>query len=173
MWNYFFFFSETIFGYKNLKIKIVYSEASGHCLVKIFYTSKVNSYGLVADDLWAKLTPALPEDFARDYYYFGLRHRAENIVSKCFGTPKYQFFRAYGKTLVWIPVCFNTECLCFRWPCVSWIRSTVMLFKRAWFSRSTQAISNFTLVVYRWCKFHRLGWPKLGNHLSVCSDSNN
>lgn len=91
--------SESIFGYKNLKIKIVYSEASGHCLVKIFYSSKVNSFGLVADDLWAKLAPALPQDVARDYYDFGLRHRAKDVTNKCYGISKYQFFRAYGKTL--------------------------------------------------------------------------
>lgn len=92
LYFYFLYFSEKIFGYKDLEIKIVYNETSGHCLVKIDYTSIVSdTLGLVADDVWNKLRKALPEDFSRDSFEYSKIHKNKEVYLKAFGIPKYQF----------------------------------------------------------------------------------
>lgn len=89
--NFDYLYSEDIFGYKNLEIRIAYSETTGHCFVKVRYSEVVNSLGLIPDDIWQKLRPVLPHEYDRDYYEYAERQKTNEVYQKVFGIPKYKF----------------------------------------------------------------------------------
>lgn len=90
---------ERIFGYLEPLIRIVYSEASGHCYVTFSYSESVSKLGLdfVADNVWDKLPSGLPSDYYRDYNAFMEAQKPRSVYLRSFGTPKYQFTSHAGK----------------------------------------------------------------------------
>lgn len=61
------FFSETIFGYRNLRINIFYDAITFQALVKIAYEDEIKGDDeQVADNLIEKLKPWLPDDYYVD-----------------------------------------------------------------------------------------------------------
>lgn len=80
-------------------IRIVYSEASGHCYVTFSYSESVDSLGLdlVPDDVWEKLPAGLPSDYFRDYDAFMQAQKPRSVYLRSFGAPKYQFTSQDGR----------------------------------------------------------------------------
>lgn len=80
--------NESIFGYKNLSIKLYYTHNSSQCCLKIKYSDKIKD--LEADDLDNILSEWLPQNFSTDENLFKKNIRNENS-DQMFGKEIHKF----------------------------------------------------------------------------------